>query len=431
MKLAGQGSELAKGLGEGLGVPAVQRRLLVLLAARDYRHEWLMSACFVLALAAALVPLLVLFGLKYGIINNLLDPIREDPRYREIIPGGSGNFRPEWFAEMAERDDVAFIVPKTRSIAATIKIRVTDSAVGRIIDAELIPTGQGDPVFLQQRDKAGNGIPVGLNEVIISANAAARLGAAVGTRLDGILSRQLNDEVQTVIHPLTVTAVANAGAFNRDGLFVSTEFLTAVEDFRDGRTVAAFDAMGTAPPDADRDYAGFRLYARSIDDVAGLSTDLLAQQIEVRTKAADIGLVKALDRNLSIVYWIIAIIVIGGFCLSFGTSLWANVNRKSREFSLLRLVGFNAEGIVWFPLIQAMLTAVLGWLLATVVFFLIQVTLNAMFLDNIGAGNSVCRLHPGHLLVALLLTLMAAVLAAAVGGMRVARLELSEGLRQP
>jgi putative ABC transport system permease protein len=408
----------------GLKIPPVQRKLLVHLAARDYRHEWLMSSCFVLALAAALVPLLVLFGLKYGIINNLLDPIREDPRYREIVPSGSGNFTPAWFEEMSQRPDVAFIVPKTRSIAATIKTRITDGNVGRIIDAELIPTASDDPLF-----DLNIPIPTGLDEVIISANAASKLGASVGSRIDGILTRQLHDEQQTVIHVMTVTGIANAGAFNRDGLFVSTNFLTAVEDFRDGRAVQAFAAEGAARPDASRDFAGFRLYARSINDVGGLSSDLLAQQIDVRTKSADIDLVQALDRNLSIVYWIIAIIVIGGFCLSFGTSLWANVNRKAREFSLLRLIGFSAQGIVWFPLIQALLTGALGWLLACVVYFMIQFTLNGLFLDNIGAGQSVCRLHPGHLLMALVLTLLAAVLAAAVGGVRVARMELSAGLK--
>jgi putative ABC transport system permease protein len=413
----------------GLNVPAVQRTLLVRLAARDYRHEWLMSACFVLALAAALVPLLVLFGLKYGIINNLLDPIREDPRYREIIPGGSGNFTPAWFDEISRREDVAFVIPKTRSIAATIKIRVSDSDIGRIIDTELIPTALHDPLFERKAEGPELSIPNGLDQVILSANAASKLGATIGTRLDGILSRQLNDEQQTVIHPMVVTGVATAGAFNRDGLFVSIEFLTAVEDFRDGRAVAEFDVDGAARPDANRDFAGFRLYARSIDDVAGLSGDLLTQQIDVRTKSADIDLVKALDRNLGIVYWIIALIVISGFCLSFGTSLWANVNRKAREFSLLRLIGFNAEGIVWFPLIQAFLTGVLGWLLACVVYFFIQFTLNALFLDNIGAGQSVCRLHPLHLLMALVLTLIAALLAAAVGGMRIARMEISSGLK--
>jgi putative ABC transport system permease protein len=33
------------------------------LAFRDYSHEWHISGCFILGLAAVLAPLLVLFGL--------------------------------------------------------------------------------------------------------------------------------------------------------------------------------------------------------------------------------------------------------------------------------------------------------------------------------------------------------------------------------
>ena len=55
-------------------------RLVGRLALDDYRHEWVLSGCSVLALAAVLIPLLVLFGLRYGIITNLLDPLFENPR---------------------------------------------------------------------------------------------------------------------------------------------------------------------------------------------------------------------------------------------------------------------------------------------------------------------------------------------------------------
>ena len=38
----------------------------VRLAASDFLFEWRLTSCLVLALAAVLAPLLVLFGLKYG-----------------------------------------------------------------------------------------------------------------------------------------------------------------------------------------------------------------------------------------------------------------------------------------------------------------------------------------------------------------------------
>jgi putative ABC transport system permease protein len=154
------------------------------------------------------------------------------------------------------------------------------------------------------------------------------------------------------------------------------------------------------------------------------------QGIDVRTRLADIELVKTLDRNLSIVFWIIAIIAASGFGLSFGTNIWANVDRKRLDFSVLRLIGFRTRGIVWFPIVQAMLTAVLGWLVAALVFFAVQTGLNSLFTANIGGGQDVCRLLPSHFAIALLLTLTAAALAAALGGYRVAQLEPSMALRE-
>jgi putative ABC transport system permease protein len=163
--------------------------------------------------------------------------------------------------------------------------------------------------------------------------------------------------------------------------------------------------------------------------VAGLRRYFNDQGIEVRSSVADIELVDRLDRNLSVVYWIIALIAVTGFCVSFATNVWANVDRKRREFSVLRLAGFRTREIVWFPLLQAGLTGVLGWVVAVTVFLAVQGTLNGLFASTIGGGQPVCRLEIWHLLAALLLTMVAAVVAAIVGGRRVAHLEPSIGLR--
>ena len=41
------------------------------LSLRDYLHERLLSACAVLGLAAVLAPLLILFGVKFGVVETL------------------------------------------------------------------------------------------------------------------------------------------------------------------------------------------------------------------------------------------------------------------------------------------------------------------------------------------------------------------------
>ena len=395
------------------------------LALSDYRHEWVISGCAILALSAVLIPLLVLFGLKYGIITNLLDPLIQNPRYREVAPIGSGNYRPEWFSSMRARDDVVFVVPRTRSLAASIKLRAVDSDVGRILDIELVPSGEGDPVL-----ERGVRTPSGVGDVVLASTAAEKLAVKVGDRLEGIVTRTRGGAQEAVRLPMNVVGIAPLTAFSRDGLFVSTDLIAAVEDFLDGRAVPALGWEGTAARANDRAFAGFRLYAADINQVAGLRQDLMKQGIEVRTSIADIALVQTLDRNLSVVYWIIASIAIGGFCLSFATNVWANVDRKRREFSVLRLTGFHTQGIVLFPIIQAAFTAVLGWALASGVFLAVQGTLNTLFASTIGDGQPVCRLELWHLLAALGMTLVAAIAAAAVGGRRVAQLEPSIGLRE-
>ncbi len=394
------------------------------LALQDYRHEWVMSSCAVLALAAVLIPLLVLFGLKYGIITSLLDPLVQNPRYREIAPVTSGNYAPDWFAEMASRGDVAFVVPRTRSLAASIRLRAPGSDVGRIIDVELVPSAAGDPVL-------GDALPApnGFDDAVLTETAAEKLGVAAGARVEGLVTRTRGGRQETVRLPLEVAGIAPVSAFARDGLFVSVSLLAAVEDFLDGRAVPALGWDGAAPRSEQRAFAGFRLYADGIDDVAGLRAGLMEQGIEVRTSIADIALVQTLDRNLSIVYWIIALIAIGGYCVSFASNVWANVDRKRREFSVLRLTGFRTGEIVWFPILQAAFTAALAWLVACVVYLIVQGTLNALFASTVGGGQPVCRLRLWHLAAALALTLLAAAASAAVGGRRVARLEPSIGLR--
>ncbi len=392
------------------------------LASRDYAHEWQMSGCFVLALAAVLGPMLVLFGLKFGIVGGMLDQLVENPENREVRPVASGRFAPAWFGSMQRRSDVAFVVPRTRSIAATIELSSEQST--RIVRAELIPSGRGDPLL-----PADSALPDGMNRVVLSLTAAEKLGVVAGDRIDGSVTRHYRGEKERSHVELTVAAVAPASAFAREGVFADIRLVEAIEEYRDGRAVPALGWEGAAGPE-ERSYPGFRLYARSIYDVDTLREDLTGQGVEVRTKAGDIELVMSMDRNLSAIYWAIAIIGLIGFSLSLGASLWANVDRKRKELSVLRLVGFRTGDIVWFPVTQAFYTGLLGWLLAVAIYLGAAYAINNMLADQLAEGQQVCVLLPQHYLLALALTIGAAVFAAALAGWRSARIEPSEGLRE-
>ncbi|MGD2138680.1 MAG: ABC transporter permease [Gammaproteobacteria bacterium] len=392
------------------------------LASQDYLHEWQMSVCFVLGLAAVLGPMLVLFGLKFGIVGAMTDRLIEDPANREIRPVGSGHFEREWLDNVRRRPGVAFLVPRTRSIAATIEL--SSPQVSRIVPVELIASGSGDPLLAPDAP-----LPEGFDRVVLSHSTAAKLAVSAGDAVDGSLARRFRGELERVHLPLTVAAIAPEGAFTRDGAFVSVKLLEALEDFRDGRAVPELDWDGLSA-DGRRSYPGFRLYARSIQDVAGLSDAFADIGVEVHTRASQIETVQRMDRNLTAIYWAIAAIGLVGFSLSLGASLWANVERKRKQLSILRLVGFRTRDIIWFPMVQSLFTAILGWLLAVVIYYVTAVVINSMMSDQLEAGQQVCRLLQIHYVIALGLTCGAAVIAAGLAGTRSARIEPSEGLRE-
>ena len=391
------------------------------LASRDFANEWQMSGFFVLALAAVLGPMMILFGLKFGIIGSMLDNLIQDPRNREIHPVGSGRFDTAWIEQLRARPEIDFVIPRTRSIAATIQLNSESSS--RILAVEMIPTDEGDPLL------RGIQIPTELHQLVLSDSAARKLNVKPGDTVSGSLSRRYQGSSERVHLDLKVLDIAPLSSFSRDGVFVTLSLVEAAEDYRDGRAVPALGWKGSESADL-RTYPGFRLYTRSIYDVAPISKALEKLGIEVRTRAADIEIVRDMDHNLTAVFWVIAVIGLVGFSFSLGASLWANVDRKRKELSVLRLVGFRTGDIVWFPVIQSFYTGALGWITASLIFQGVAFTINRMFSTQLERGESVCQLLPEHFFIALALTIASSFLAAAMAGYRAARIEPSEGLRE-
>jgi putative ABC transport system permease protein len=265
---------------------------------------------------------------------------------------------------------------------------------------------------------------------VLSQSAARKLKVAVGDQIDGSLNRRHNSQSERVHVKLKVVGITHLAAFARDGAFVPLDLIVAAEDFLDGRAVPALDWQGDSPLGSGRSFPGFRLYANSINDVAALRDGLIANGIEVRTRAADIDIVQTMEKRLSAVFWFVAVIGLTGFSFSLGANLWANVDRKKKELSVLRLVGFRTSDIVWFPVLQALLTGVLGWALASLIYLGVETSINRMLIAQIEDDSPVCRLLPLHFEIALVFTVGAAVLAAALGGYRAARIQPSDGLRE-
>jgi len=399
-------------------------KTLIRLALHDYFHERLLSACAVMGLAAVLAPLLVLFGVKSGIINTMSDRLIQDPRNREVSPVGSGRYGSDWFAAMAKRSDVAFVIPQTRSIAASMILYKEDISKPRTVVVSLIPTAEDDPLLTQW-----GRIPSEKTRIVLSEPAARKLNVKSGQKVMGQVGRSKGSIKEHVTVNLQIDAVLPLEAFPREAAFVRLALLEATEDYRDGRGSEVFGWPGPARPSGSRVYPSFRLYARSIYDVAQLRNILMDSGLEVYTQAEDIEVVKSLDRSFSLIFSLIATVAVLGYFASMASNVLANVNRKSRYLGISSLIGFSTTNIIWYPVVQSITTSTLGILTAICLYWIVEGMINSLFADYLAAGEYVCRLSLVHMLIALGLTLGLSILASVYGAFRVSRIEPSEVIR--
>jgi len=397
---------------------------VIRLSLKDYFHERLLSACAVLGLAAVLAPLLLLFGVKSGIINTMADRLIEDPRNREVTPVGSGRYGEDWFSVAAKRPGVAFVIPQTRSIAASMVLYNGEGEKPHSVVVDLIPTGEGDPLL----EKWGR-VPKNETSVVLSNTAARKLNVAAEQEVIGRVGRAVAGIKEQVTIRLKVAAVLPIEAFPREAAFVRLGLLEATEDYRDGRGSEAFGWPGQARPPGPREYPSFRLYARSIYDVATLRDMFFEQGLEVYAKVEEIEVVQSLDRSFTLIFRLIAIVAVFGYFASMASNVLASVNRKSRHLGVTRLIGFSTGSIVWFPIVQSLATSILGTVTAICFYLVVEVLINRLFSQYLSAGEYVCRLSLGHLTVALGFTVAMSIMASAYAAFRVAKIEPSEVIR--
>lgn len=399
------------------------------LCVRDMLVDWRMSLCFILGLTAILAPLIIMFGLKTGLVEGLRDRLLSDPRNLEIIVVGSQQFDADWFETLAARPDVGFVKPKTRAIAATITITVPRTSGLKSAEvADLIPTGLGDPLL--------QGIPVARSSgdvltVIISDRLAEMLDLKTGDRIGGVVSRQRDGQRENGKIDLVVGAVTTPGLTARTAVFVPLSLMRATESFRDGYGVPDFGWDGPDYP-ADRVYyAGARIYAKDLASVITLHRHLSDAGLSIRSKAAEVDNLNGFAESLTGGFLIISLFSVMGFLVSLTASLWSNFERKRQATSFLRLIGMRACGLIAIPIYQALLIATMGFAGALITFLGAGFVIEAVFSD-IGASveGDLVVLSASDLLMFFAMTLGISVLASIFSSYGLSRISPAEGLRE-
>ena len=219
-----------------------QKKLPVILrlALKDLKHEWILTTCLILAIAAVLSPLLLLFGLKYGIIDWGTEHLKENPHYREVRPMVSKSFTNKWFEELGAREDVAFVMPMTRQIASGVKAGLKGEEQQESFN--IIPTKEGDPLLLEN----GAQIP-GSGECVITHYGAEKLKAEVGDILVAKAGRIIKGKYEFGTLELKIKNILMPRASDLESIYVPLPILEAVERYKDGQAVPEFGWPGSLP----------------------------------------------------------------------------------------------------------------------------------------------------------------------------------------
>ncbi len=396
----------------------------IALALRDLIHDRRTTLVLVFTVAAIVAPVMLLFGLKNGVVATMIETLLKEPANLEVTVYGNTRLGRDWFERYAGRPDLGFILPRTRTINATIDLANAGDKMASAV--ELIPTAPGDPLL-----PPGLAAPAQPGALLLTATLAAKLGLAAGDPVTGVVRRGSGATRENALLDLRVTGLVPEDRFAGDAAFCHLDLLVAAEDYRDNRrqSLASADLSGTLASTRS-EFANARVYARDLPGVETLAAAMRADGIEIRTQAEKIRSVLALADTLAFVFRVVALIGTLGGVLALGGALWVNVDRKRRSLALLRLYGFGNLTVVLVPLVQSLAIAVGGFILAYGGYLGGAAAFNQVLGKNLAGQGFVCRLGSEHLLYAAGLTLAVALLAASAAGYRASRIDAAECLRE-
>ncbi len=221
-----------------------QFKTVFALAQAHLKHEWVLTLCLIAALAAVMAPLLILMGLKEGVVSTLRNRLVEDPVFREIRPAITRQYDNDWLEKYRQDARVGFLVPSilpASSIVYAISHQQSEKTpIKKMLD--LIPTVRGD-VLLLENDSA---VP-GEGECVLTHSAAAQLKVSVGEKIAAQVTRNMHGRAQSVSESLKVISVLPERANSVAAIYTPLAFVEDVEAYKEGRHVAKRGWQGEVP----------------------------------------------------------------------------------------------------------------------------------------------------------------------------------------
>lgn len=392
------------------------------LAWKDLKSEPVLSLCFVLGIVAVLAPLIVIVGLRNGVLTSVRQTLLGDPHVREIVNVSNRSFSEPLLNQLALRKDVEILIPRTRTLASSLFLEKESDKGSGGRHVMLVPTMHKDPLLRNL------GVSISQNDqVILSSTAASYLHIQKGDQVTAYLERFIHDTKEQVRFSLTVIAVVPQAITDKESAFVSLPLAIAVENYQDGVQDWP-QRLGDLRIPGKMVYSGFRLYAKQLVDVPDLDHDLRAMGIDIVSRAGDVSGLISLNHRLKILFILVALLGGGGLCISLGAGLWANTERKRKILALLRFSGFSTADLVFFPVTQGFVLTTAGITLSFGMAIGAGELINYLFKDILPQGHVLFLLNGWLVFETVCLTLGGGLVVSLLSGGKSARIQPWEGV---
>lgn len=367
--------------------------MLFKLAVKELTFDRMMSICQIAAIASIIAPLLLLFSLRYGILEELKENLMNDPKVLSLTLDTSYRLNNEFFKRLESNKHVGFVIPEITALNALVDIKFKGNAK----KVETIPTKIGDPIVL------GSNIPysdkqdaLGDHEVFINESLAHQRNLQVGESIQVVISRTQHGQRQASTLALTIKGIIGQRFVRDDCLLVNLDVLNAIDDFRNGYNPALL-TDGHYKPSRDRVYAKFRLYAKNLESVTPLYYNLVEQHLNVTSKMREIENVKAIGKVLNFVFGVIALVSIIGGMIALTGLILSSLKARKRNLVLLQLMGQTRSNIYLIVIIELLLVALIGFALAFSLYYVGSSIFNDYFHALI-VGTFISKLSALHIL---------------------------------
>ncbi|MBS1016966.1 ABC transporter permease family protein [Acetobacter persici] len=433
--------------------------LAIWLIWRDLIAEKTMAFCLVTGLTATVTPLLLLAGLRAGIVEGMREHLLKDPHMSEVASASNRSFSLSWLKQMQQNPDVLFLIPKTRTLAASVTITPKGGDAFSSEDAELVGTAPGDPLpgrdaikaefplVSPYADAASAPVPA-----IFSPVLASRMNVQVGDTVSMDVTR-LGGASQRVQVPLVVRAISARSATDRKLVFVPLGVAEATEVYRESDPALSWDesvqkglarehtffkpadpqqspsSASIQPRTGEDSWPGFRMYASTLENVSILDKVLTGQRVTITDAAGQVEDVLRLDSQTRTLMMLLGVFSIGGFLMTLGSGIWASVERKQFMLATVRFLGVPFPEL--FPVLQAEFLAITSIALALSLANGAALVLNHLFENALPDHHPICLISWTLSLEASVLTALAALLAASIAAWKTSRLQPWDGVCSP